>query len=50
MGNHRDAWVFGAVDPNSGPTAMLGDGACFRIFVEERVEAATHDRAGELGR
>ncbi len=23
MGNHRDAWTFGAVDPNSGSTAML---------------------------
>jgi N-acetylated-alpha-linked acidic dipeptidase len=23
MGNHRDAWVFGAVDPNSGTSAML---------------------------
>ena len=23
MGNHRDAWVFGAVDPNSGTAAML---------------------------
>jgi N-acetylated-alpha-linked acidic dipeptidase len=23
MGNHRDAWTFGAVDPNSGTTAML---------------------------
>lgn len=23
MGNHRDAWVFGAVDPNSGSAAML---------------------------
>ncbi len=22
-GNHRDAWVYGAVDPNSGSTAML---------------------------
>jgi N-acetylated-alpha-linked acidic dipeptidase len=22
-GNHRDAWVFGAVDPGSGTTAML---------------------------
>ncbi|MFN2492005.1 MAG: M28 family metallopeptidase [Pyrinomonadaceae bacterium] len=22
-GNHRDAWTFGAVDPNSGTTAML---------------------------
>lgn len=23
MGNHHDAWTFGAVDPNSGTTAML---------------------------
>ena len=23
LGNHRDAWVFGAVDPNSGTTALL---------------------------
>jgi N-acetylated-alpha-linked acidic dipeptidase len=23
MGNHRDAWVFGAVDPNSGTATML---------------------------
>jgi N-acetylated-alpha-linked acidic dipeptidase len=23
LGNHRDAWTFGAVDPNSGTTAML---------------------------
>ena len=23
LGNHRDAWVFGAVDPNSGTSAML---------------------------
>ncbi|HYO64179.1 MAG TPA: M28 family metallopeptidase [Pyrinomonadaceae bacterium] len=23
LGNHHDAWVFGAVDPNSGTTAML---------------------------
>jgi len=29
MGNHRDAWVFGAVDPNSGSTAMLEVGRGF---------------------
>src|SRR5258708_26920671 len=23
VGNHRDAWVYGAVDPNSGTAAML---------------------------
>lgn len=29
MGNHRDAWTFGAVDPNSGTTAMLEAGRGF---------------------
>ena len=23
FGNHRDAWVFGAMDPNSGTTIMI---------------------------
>ena len=23
MGNHRDAWVFGAVDPNSGTAPLM---------------------------
>ena len=23
MGNHRDAWVFGAADPNSGTASLL---------------------------
>ncbi|HKG96235.1 MAG TPA: M28 family metallopeptidase, partial [Pyrinomonadaceae bacterium] len=29
LGNHRDAWVFGAVDPNSGSSAMLEVGHGF---------------------
>lgn len=29
LGNHRDAWVFGAVDPNSGSSAMLEVGSGF---------------------
>src|SRR2546426_558275 len=29
LGNHRDAWVFGAVDPNSGTTAMIELGRGF---------------------
>lgn len=29
LGNHRDAWVFGAVDPNSGSSAMLEVGRGF---------------------
>jgi N-acetylated-alpha-linked acidic dipeptidase len=23
LGNHRDAWVFGSIDPTSGTAAML---------------------------
>ena len=23
LGNHRDAWVFGAADPNSGTAVMM---------------------------
>ena len=34
VGNHRDAWVYGAVDPNSGTASMLeavhGVGALIR--------------------
>jgi N-acetylated-alpha-linked acidic dipeptidase len=29
MGNHRDAWVFGAVDPNSGTATMLETARAF---------------------
>lgn len=29
LGNHRDAWVFGAVDPNSGSAAMIELGRGF---------------------
>jgi N-acetylated-alpha-linked acidic dipeptidase len=29
LGNHRDAWTFGAVDPNSGTSAMLEVGRGF---------------------
>lgn len=35
MGNHRDAWTFGAVDPNSGSTAMLEAGRAFGQLLKE---------------
>lgn len=35
MGNHRDAWVFGAVDPNSGTTAMLEAARAFGGLLKE---------------
>jgi N-acetylated-alpha-linked acidic dipeptidase len=34
MGNHRDAWTFGAVDPNSGSTAMLEVGRGFGALLK----------------
>ena len=34
MGNHRDAWTFGAVDPNSGSTAMLEAGRGFGALLK----------------
>src|SRR5213082_1660199 len=35
MGNHRDAWVFGAVDPNSGTAAMLETGRAFGQLLKQ---------------
>jgi N-acetylated-alpha-linked acidic dipeptidase len=35
LGNHRDAWVFGAVDPNSGSSAMLEVGRGFAELLKQ---------------
>jgi N-acetylated-alpha-linked acidic dipeptidase len=35
MGNHRDAWTFGAVDPNSGTTAMLEVARAFGALMKK---------------
>ena len=35
MGNHRDAWVFGAVDPNSGTAAMLETARGFAQLIKQ---------------
>jgi N-acetylated-alpha-linked acidic dipeptidase len=35
LGNHRDAWTFGAVDPNSGTTAMLEVGRAFGELLKQ---------------
>ena len=34
-GNHRDAWVYGAVDPSSGTACMM---EIVRIYSEMRLE------------
>jgi N-acetylated-alpha-linked acidic dipeptidase len=35
MGNHRDAWTFGAVDPNSGSSAMLETARGFGALLKQ---------------
>ncbi len=35
MGNHRDAWTFGAVDPNSGSSAMLEAARAFGTLLKK---------------
>ncbi|HBB98569.1 MAG TPA: glutamate carboxypeptidase [Blastocatellia bacterium] len=35
MGNHRDAWVFGAVDPNSGTATMLETARAFGQLLKQ---------------
>jgi N-acetylated-alpha-linked acidic dipeptidase len=35
LGNHRDAWVFGAVDPNSGSSTMLEVGRGFGALLKQ---------------
>ena len=32
LGNHRDAWVFGAVDPNSGTAALIEIARAFSVL------------------
>src|SRR5262249_9607680 len=35
LGSHRDAWTFGAVDPNSGTAAMLEVGRAFGQLLKQ---------------
>lgn len=34
LGNHRDAWTYGAVDSNSGTSALLDIGRRFSLLLE----------------
>ena len=40
MGNHRDAWVFGATDPNSGTAVLLGNSLFFAKILRKFLEVA----------
>ena len=39
LGNHRDAWTFGAVDPNSGTAVLLevSEASSFKSTCMEKV-------------
>ena len=49
LGNHRDAWTHGAVDPNSGTAAMLEMARGSGGGAEERVDAEADDPASRAG-
>lgn len=34
LGNHRDAWTYGAVDPNSGTSALLDISRRFALLLK----------------
>ena len=50
VGNHRDAWVYGGVDPVSGTAAMLELTRSLARLQAPGNAAAPHDRRLQLGR
>ena len=50
VGNHRDAWVYGAVDPGSGTAATLEMCRALGRGGQARLETAADARLRELGR
>ncbi len=49
-GNHRDAWVYGAVDPSSGTAAMLESVHGIGALLEAGLAAQAHHGLLQLGR
>ena len=50
LGNHHDAWIYGAVDPSSGTAAILEVARALGEAVKKGLPAAAHDRLHGLGR
>ena len=48
-GNHRDAWVYGAVDPNSGTAAQLEAVHGVGAVAEDRMASEAHHGFRQLG-
>ena len=49
-GNHRDAWVYGAVDPNSGTAAQLEAVHGIGELLKTGLASQAHHRFRQLGR
>ena len=49
-GNHRDAWVYGAVDPNSGTAAMLESVHGIGDLLKSGWKPKRYHRIRQLGR
>ena len=50
LGNHRDAWVFGGVDPSSGSASLMELARSLGTLAARRLPSEADDRARELGR
>ena len=50
LGNHRDAWVFGGVDPSSGTASMMELTRALGKLAKSRNASAPHPRRLQLGR
>ena len=50
LGNHRDAWVYGAVDPGSGSASTLEACRAPRNGLQKRLETTANDPLRQLGR
>ena len=49
VGNHRDAWVYGGVDPSSGSAALIELARVLGDLTRQRMAAATIDSLRQLG-
>ena len=49
VGNHLDAWSYGAVDPSSGTAALLEMARAFGEALKKGYRPRRHDRVRELG-
>ena len=49
VGNHRDAWIYGGVDPSSGSAALMELARTLGELQKTRLAAGADDPLRELG-